>query len=67
MNIWEKDDIEKILLQLNTWNLPFEKYSFLTENGKMNLLGRGSSGYVYEAVKKRQSNRKYAVKVNGFR
>jgi len=67
MNIWKKEDIEKILLQLNSRNMPFEKYSFLVENGKIKLLGRGGVGYVYEAVKKGSSKKKYAIKVNGFR
>ena len=67
MNIWTKEDIENILLQLNELGMPFEKYSFLTENNELKLLGRGGIGYVYEAVKKGRSKKKFAIKVNGFR
>ena len=67
MNIWAKEDIEKILLQLNDMGLPFERYSFLLENGEMKLLGRGGVGYAYEAQKKGSGKKRYAIKVNGFR
>lgn len=66
MNIWTREDIEKILLQLNALGLPFEQYPFVLENREMKLLGRGGIGYVYEAEKKNR-RKKYAIKVNGFK
>ena len=47
MSIRVREDIEKILLQLNDWNLPFPKYCFSTEAGALKLLGKGGLGYVY--------------------
>ena len=67
MNIWAKEEIDKILLQLNEMGLPFERYLFLEENGELNLLGRGGVGYVFEAQKRNGRKKKYAIKVNGFR
>lgn len=66
MSIRVREDIEKILLQLNDSKLPFPKYCFSTEAGALKLLGKGGLGYVYEAEKRGGRKRKYAIKVDGF-
>ena len=64
MSIRVREDIEKILLQLNDSKLPFPKYCFSTEAGALKLLGKGGLGYVYEAEKRGGRKRKYAIKVD---
>ena len=49
MNLWTKEEIYKILIQLDRMKLPFKNYSFVQENGKLKLLGSGGSADVYEA------------------
>lgn len=49
MNLWTKEEIYKILMQLDRMKLPFKNYSFVQENGKLKLLGSGGSADVYEA------------------
>ncbi len=76
MSYWTNEDIEAILIQLNDRKLPFEDYAFSALGEGLNLLGRGSSAYVYEAVsrgkkKEKESERqrekeKRAIKVIGF-
>lgn len=41
MNLWTKEEIYKILMQLDRMKLPFKNYSFVQENGKLKLLGSG--------------------------
>ena len=43
MNLWTKEEIYKILIQLDRMKLPFKNYSFVQENGKLKLLGSGGS------------------------
>ena len=44
MNLWTKEEIYKILMQLDRMKLPFKNYSFVQENGKLKLLGSGEIG-----------------------
>lgn len=67
MNLWTSEDIAKILMQLDERKLPFEKYSFVNENGRLKLLGRGGSAEVYEAETRSSHKSNYAIKVIGFR
>lgn len=63
---WTNEDIESILGQLNDQNLPFGKYVFASENGKLVLLGKGSSANVYRAETRTKQKSGYAIKVIGF-
>lgn len=63
---WTNEDIESILGQLNDQNLPFRKYAFASENGKLVLLGKGSSANVYRAETRTKQKSGYAIKVIGF-
>ncbi len=65
-DIWEKDDIEKILIRMNELNLPFKGYSFDASDSGLVMLGKGSSSYVFRAHKNRKEKVHYAVKVIGF-
>ncbi len=67
MNLWTSEDIVKTLMQLDEMKLPFEKYSFVHENGRLKLLGRGGSAEVYEAETRSSHKSNYAIKVIGFR
>lgn len=66
MSLWTSEEIEKILIHLDTMKLPFKKYSFVKDMESLNLLGMGGSAHVYEA-ESRSSQKKYAIKVIGFR
>lgn len=66
INSWKKEDIEIIMLQLNNQNLPFKKCEFVALGEGMKRLGSGAFANVYEAVERRNKNKKYAVKVIGF-
>ena len=67
MNLWTKEEIYKILMQLDRMKLPFKNYSFVQENGKLKLLGSGGSADVYEAKSRISDKKNYAIKVIGFR
>ncbi len=67
MNLWTSEDIAKILIQLDEMKLPFSKYALIQEDGRLNLLGRGGSAEVYEAMTCSTKKDKYALKVIGFR
>ena len=67
MNLWTKEEIYKILIQLDRMKLPFKNYSFVQENGKLKLLGSGGSADVYEAKSRISDKKNYAIKVIGFR
>lgn len=67
MNSWTTQEITKILIQLDERKMPFENYSFVREESGLNLLGRGGSADVYEAVKREKNDRDYAIKVIGFK
>lgn len=67
MNLWTSEDIEKTLMQLDERKLPFEKYSFVHENERLKLLGRGGSAEVYEAENRSSHKSNFAIKVIGFR
>lgn len=67
MNLWTSEDISKILIQLDSLQLPFKKYSLCRENEGLILLGRGGSAEVYEAQIRSSSKQGYALKVIGFR
>ena len=67
MNLWTKEEIYKILIQLDRMKLPFKNYSFVQENGELKLLGSGGSADVYEAKSRISGQKKYAIKVIGFR
>ena len=49
MFLWAQEEIEKILIQLNTIGLPFEKHPFAVVGEKPVLLGSGGYAHVYEA------------------
>lgn len=63
---WTNEDIESILGQLNSQNLPFRRCAFASENGKLVLLGKGSSANVYRAETRTAQKNGYAIKVIGF-
>lgn len=63
---WTNEDVESILGQLNNQNLPFRKYAFTSENGKLVLLGKGASANVYRAETRADQRSGYAIKVIGF-
>lgn len=67
---WTTADIEAILIQLNSYNLPFEKYALSVNDQHLELLGQGASANVYKAEYKdkraRKSKNGYAIKVIGF-
>lgn len=67
MNLWTKEEIYKILIQLDRMKLPFKNYSFVQENGELKLLGSGGSSDVYEAKSRISDKKNYAIKVIGFR
>ena len=67
MNLWTSEDISKILIQLDELKLPFSKYAFCQENGKLKLLGRGGSAEVYEVQTRSSQKQNFAMKVIGFR
>ncbi len=67
---WLRSDIEAILLQLNSKNLPFKKYSFVVENNaewqeKLCLIGEGASALVFDGIN-RKNGKACAIKVIGF-
>lgn len=66
MNTWMREDIEAILIQLNKRNLPFRKYRFTALGDGLNLLGKGASANVYEAMTREKQRAEYAIKVIGF-
>ena len=67
MNLWTSEDISKILIQLDTLNLPFAKYTLCRNEAGLKLLGRGGSAEVYEAENKTSHKNNFALKVIGFR
>ena len=66
MNLWTNDDIKKILLRLDSDNLPFKKYTLLQENGEIELIGHGGSSNVYAAFSRGNHKKQCAIKVIGF-
>ncbi|MCM1326319.1 MAG: serine/threonine protein kinase [Bacteroidales bacterium] len=66
MNLWTSEEIAKILMQLDERKLPFDRYSFVSESGRLKLLGRGGSAEVYEAQARFSHKPDYAIKVIGF-
>ena len=66
LTAWTSEDIESILEQLNNQKLPFRKYAFSLENGKLVLLGKGASANVYRAETRSKHKSGYAIKVIGF-
>ena len=67
MNLWTSEDIKNILLELEERGLPFPKYSFCQEEAELKLLGRGGSAEVYEAQLRSNEEKRFAIKVIGFR
>lgn len=66
LTAWTNEDIEAILRQLNDQKLPFGKYAFASENGKLVLLGKGAFANVYRAETRTKHESGYAIKVIGF-
>ncbi|MCM1535466.1 MAG: serine/threonine protein kinase [Clostridium sp.] len=66
MNLWTREEIAKILIRLDERKLPFDRYSFVSESGRLKLLGRGGSAEVYEAQTRFSHKSGYAIKVIGF-
>lgn len=67
MDQWTKNEKEKILMELEKRDLPFKKYRFSKNGTGLCLLGRGASAEVYETESRRNPQKKFAVKVIGFR
>ena len=65
--IWTDDEIKKILAELDSKSLPFKKYTLLKENGSVHCIGSGGAAYVFEAWDRADKEKKYAVKVIGFK
>lgn len=66
MNLWTNDEINRILTYLDSKELPFRKYEFLRDKGRLRLLGRGGSSYVFEAATRKDGKLGFAIKVIGF-
>ena len=66
MFLWTQEEIEKILMQLNTMGLPFAKHPFAVVGEKPVLLGSGGYAHVYEASDRSAGKQGYAIKVIGF-
>lgn len=66
MFLWTQEEIEKILMQLNTIGLPFAKHPFAVVGEKPVLLGSGGYAHVYEASDRSAGKQGYAIKVIGF-
>lgn len=66
MFIWTRDEIEKILIQLDEKGFLFKKYSFTKKDKKLHLLGQGGFALVYEAESKSNTKEEYVIKVIGF-
>lgn len=64
---WTREEIEKILIQLNNQMLPFKKYCFTEMGHGMKLLGTGGYASVYEAQTRDRVKSNYAIKVIGFK
>ena len=47
MYIWTKEEIEKILIQLDEREYPSAKYRLSRRGQELELLGKGSTAYVY--------------------
>lgn len=65
-NSWTREEIDAIFVQLNSQNLPFKKYEFTNLGEGLKELGAGNFSKVYEAVSKKHTEKKYAIKVIGF-
>lgn len=63
---WTRSEVESILSELEQMGEPANKYQYVREDGQMQLLGSGGSGYVYEAVKRGKERKRYAIKITGF-
>lgn len=66
MSDWTKQNIEEILKQLNSQNLPFSKYEFMMQDGHLLQLGKGASAKVFRAQSRNKKQKGYAIKVIGF-
>lgn len=62
---WTNEEIEHVLLQLETMNLPFYNYKFSKSDNGLEVIGKGGFGLVYKATS-RLGNDKFAIKVVGF-
>lgn len=67
MNLWTRDEINKILIQLDDMQLPFSKYTILSDEGETTVLGSGGSADVYEMISRSTNKADSALKVMGFR
>lgn len=67
MEIWNNQEIENILLELESRGYPFADYSFEKDGEGLNVLGHGAFAKVYGAsLRKNSSDMSYAIKVIGF-
>ena len=66
MNIWTKEEIEQILIQLDQKGLPFEFYSFDALGEGLCVLGSGASATVYRGHSRKNKEKTCAIKVIGF-
>lgn len=67
MDKWEKREIERILIQLDEMNFPFQKYAFTRKNERLHMLGKGGFALVYEAQSRNEHKNEFAIKVIGFK
>ena len=67
MYIWTKEEIEKILIQLDEREYPSAKYRLSRRGQELELLGKGSTAYVYRGeIHSGLRSKACAIKVIGF-
>lgn len=66
--IWSEEEMRKVLVELDTRELPFKKYTLFNDKKEMHIIGEGGYAYVLDSYpRKADTNTKYAVKVIGFK
>jgi len=63
---WTKEEMESVLIQLNSQLYPFKKYRFSKDENGIVILGSGGYANVYEMECIDKPKEKFAVKVLGF-
>lgn len=66
MNMWTREEIEKIISKLDEKKMPFPGYALVRHADELTLLGQGGFAYVYAAQSRRTRQPKYAIKIIGF-
>lgn len=66
--IWSEEEMRKVLVELDTRELPFKKYTLFNDKKEMHIIGEGGYAYVLDSYPRQaDTNAKYAVKVIGFK